>query len=123
MTSRTRNRTAPSRPLQSCSQPHLRRHSLLPSNDQGGAQPVPRVQHLRTVTTTPASGKFRCGRLRLTITHGTETEVFEGLETRGVTFIDIHRRWNPCAPPRPLATRTKPYAAFGPGSPRRSSRP
>jgi hypothetical protein len=68
--------------------------AVAPSNNDGEAQPLPRVQHLRTVTTTPASGKFRCGRLRLTITHGTETEVFEGLETRGVTFIDVHRRWN-----------------------------
>jgi hypothetical protein len=65
-----------------------------PSNDQRGAQSVPRVQHLHTVTSTPASGKFRCGGLRLTVTGGTEIEVFDGLETRGVTFIEIHRRWN-----------------------------
>lgn len=67
--------------------------AVAPSNDQSGAQAVPRVQHLRTVTTTPVTGNFRCGRLRLTITRGTETEVFDGLKTRGVTFIEIHRRW------------------------------
>lgn len=65
-----------------------------PNNDRSGAQSVPRVQHLHTVTTTPATGQFRCGRLRLTITAGTETEVFDGLKVRGVTFIEIHRRWN-----------------------------
>jgi hypothetical protein len=64
-----------------------------PDNDQRGAPAVPHVQHLHTVTTTPAAGSFRCGRLRLTANRGTETEVFDGLKTRGVTFIEIHRRW------------------------------
>jgi hypothetical protein len=67
--------------------------AVAPGSDQGTAQSVPRVRHLHTATTTPATGKFRCGRLLLTITRGTETEVFDGLKTRGVTFIEIHRRW------------------------------
>ena len=65
--------------------------AVAPGNDQSSAESVPRVQHLHTVTKTPATGKFRCGRLRLTITRGTEIEVFDGLKTRGVTFIEIHR--------------------------------
>jgi hypothetical protein len=64
-----------------------------PDSDQAGAQSVPKVQHLHTATTTPAAGRFRCGKLILTVTRGTETEVFDGLETRGVTFIEIHRVW------------------------------
>lgn len=60
---------------------------------EDGAEPVPHVQHLHTATTSPAAGKFRCGHLVLTITGGTETEVFEGLKTQGVTYIDIHRLW------------------------------
>jgi hypothetical protein len=67
--------------------------ALAPDNDQAGAQSPPDVQHVHTVTTTPAAGTFRCGRLRLAVTGGTETEVFDGLKTKGVTFIDIHRRW------------------------------
>ena len=66
--------------------------AVAPGNDQSAAESVPRVQHLHTVTKTPATGKFRCGRLRLTITRGTEVEVFDGLKTRGVTFIELHRR-------------------------------
>ena len=49
------------------------------------------MRHLHTATTTPAAGKFRCGRLRLKVSRGTETEIFDGLKTRGVTFIEIHR--------------------------------
>jgi hypothetical protein len=64
-----------------------------PDSDPVGAQSVPHVQHLHTVTTTPAAGRFRCGQLMLTVTRGTETEVFDGLETGGVTFIEIHRFW------------------------------
>jgi hypothetical protein len=64
-----------------------------PDSDQRAAQSVPHVQHLHTVTTTPAAGRFRCGQLILTVTSGTETEVFDGLETQGVTFIEIHRYW------------------------------
>jgi hypothetical protein len=64
-----------------------------PDSDQGGAQSVPHVRHLHTATTTPAAGRFRCGQLILTVTRGTETEVFDGLKTRGVTFIEIHRDW------------------------------
>jgi hypothetical protein len=64
-----------------------------PDSKQGGAPSVPHVQHLHTATTTPAAGRFRCGQLILTVTRGTETEVFDGLETRGVTFIEIHRDW------------------------------
>jgi hypothetical protein len=62
-------------------------------NDQRGAQLLPRVRHLHTVTETPAAGTFRCGELLLTITRGTEIEDFAGLQTRGVTFIEIQRRW------------------------------
>ena len=67
--------------------------SSAPGSDQSGARPQPHVRHLHTVTTTPTAGMFRCGRLRLEVTHGTETETFDGLKTRGVTFIEIHRRW------------------------------
>jgi hypothetical protein len=67
--------------------------AVAPTSDRGGAQSVPHVRHLHTVTTTSAAGRFRCGHLRLTVTRGTETEVFDGLKTRGVTFIEIHRRW------------------------------
>ena len=66
--------------------------AVAPGNEQSAVESVPRVQHLHTVTKTPATGKFRCGRLRLTITRGTEIEVFDGLKTRGVTFIEIRRR-------------------------------
>ncbi|MCW2775934.1 MAG: hypothetical protein JWN91_4260 [Nocardioides sp.] len=67
--------------------------AVTPDKDHDGAQAVPRVRHLHTVTTTPAAGAFRCGSLLLTVTGGTETEVFDGLKTHGVTFIEIHRLW------------------------------
>jgi hypothetical protein len=64
-----------------------------PTSAQGTGKSVPHVEHLHTTTTTPASGRFRCGQLLLTVTQGTETEVFDGLQTRGVTFVEIHRSW------------------------------
>lgn len=67
--------------------------AVAPGHDESRPQSVPRVQHLHTVTNTPAVGQFRCGQLHLTIIHGTETEIFDGIKTRGVTFIEIRRRW------------------------------
>jgi hypothetical protein len=58
---------------------------------QDETEPVPHVRHLHTITTSPAAGKFRCGHLDLEITGGTETEVFDGVKTQGVTVITIRR--------------------------------
>ncbi len=63
------------------------------SSELGVDQSPPPVRHLYTETKTPAGGKFRCGDLRLTVTHGTEIETFDGYKTKGVTFIEIHRHW------------------------------
>lgn len=62
-------------------------------SSQEGAEPVPHVRHLHTATTSPAAGNFRCGRLDLKVQGGTETEIFDGVKTRGVTVIEIRRYW------------------------------
>lgn len=93
MTARTRTRriTVASAALVLATSPAVALASP-PGSVQARAQGEPHVRHVHTVDTIPAVGKFRCGHLRLEVTHGTQTEVFDGLRTRGVTFIQIHRR-------------------------------
>jgi hypothetical protein len=69
--------------------------ALAVTSDSGqeATEPVPDVRHLHTVTTSPVAGTFRCGKLGLKITGGTETEVFDGVKTHGVTVIEIRRHW------------------------------
>ena len=69
--------------------------ALAVTSDSGqeATESVPHVRHLHTVTTSPAAGKFRCRHLDLKVAGGTETEVFDGVKTRGVTVIEIRRHW------------------------------
>ena len=46
-----------------------------------------------TVTTSPAEGRFQCGDLLLTVTAGTETEIFDGTFKNGVVHVWIQRRY------------------------------
>jgi hypothetical protein len=46
-----------------------------------------------TVTTAPAEGRFQCGDLLLTVTAGTETEIFDGTFKDGVVHVWIKRRY------------------------------
>lgn len=46
-----------------------------------------------SVTTSPAEGQFRCGELVLTVTAGTETEIFDGSFKNGVVHVWIQRRY------------------------------
>lgn len=46
-----------------------------------------------TVTTSPAEGRFQCGELLLSVTAGTETEIFDGSFKSGVVHVWIQRRY------------------------------
>ncbi len=50
-------------------------------------------ESVHTVTTSPAEGRFQCGEVLLTVTAGTETEIFDGRLHNGVAHVWIRRRY------------------------------